>query len=57
MFRVLCLAASLCGMMFIVMPLSTVLEARDFMVVAIGFGLLLFGVFFAIGSVANKDRK
>ena len=48
---------SVCGMAFIVMSLALSLQQPEFVMAAIGFGLLVIGVFFAIESVARSDKE
>jgi len=48
---------SVCGMMFAVMPLATVLRRPDFVTLTVGSGLFLLGVFVAIESVARKNDQ
>ena len=45
---------SVCGMVFVLLPLITVLEREDFVVCAIGFAFLVIGIFFAIETIAKK---
>ena len=44
-------------MAFIVMSLALSLQQPEFVMAAIGFGLLVIGVFFAIESVARSDKE
>ena len=58
MHRRLGFIVSMCGMVFVLLPLATTLQYRDLVVCSVGFGFVLMGVFFAIESVARqKDKK
>lgn len=49
---------SVCGMMFVVLPMLTVLRQPDFVTFAIGAGLLLVGIFAAIEAASKpRDRQ
>lgn len=48
---------SICGMMFVVMPMATVLRQPDFVVFTIGSAFVLLGIFFAMESVAKGVSK
>jgi uncharacterized membrane protein HdeD (DUF308 family) len=50
------LGLSLFGLVMILLPMLNVLSQQDFVVVTVGFGLLLVGIFSAIESVAKRDR-
>ena len=47
---------SICGMVFVLLPLSTVLRQPDFVMCTIGVGFIVIGTFFAIESVARKKK-
>ncbi len=44
---------SICGMAFVMTPLSKVLDQPDFVTAVIGFAFVLIGVFFAIETLAR----
>jgi hypothetical protein len=48
------LVLSAVGTPFVVMPLSNVLATRDFVLLVIGFGFVLVGIFFSIEAVAQR---
>ena len=50
------LVLSACGTPFAVMPMASVLVQRDFILMVIGFGLVLVGIFFSIEAVAQSKR-
>lgn len=54
MHRRLGFVVSLCGMAFVLLPLSRLMERPDFVTATLGFALVIIGVFFALESVAKK---
>lgn len=44
---------SICGMVFVMLPLGGVLGKADFVTAAIGFAFVIIGIFFAIESLAR----
>jgi hypothetical protein len=58
MHRRLAFGVSICGMVFVLVSLVTVLQQPEFVLCCVGLAFLLLGVFFAIESVAkSKDQK
>ena len=51
------LVLSACGLPFAIMPLSSVLPQRDFVISVIGFGFVLVGIFFSIEALAKHQQK
>lgn len=45
---------SLCGMVFVLLPLAPLLRQPDFVVCTIGFAFVILGIFFALGTGARK---
>ena len=54
MLRRLAFLVTMCGMVLVLFPLMTVLARRDFVSAAVGFGLVLIGIFAAIESTVPK---
>lgn len=48
---------SVCGMGLAILPLATVLRQPDFVTAAVGFGLMVLGVFVAIEAVARQSAR
>lgn len=44
---------SICGMVFVMLPLGGVLGKADFVTAVIGFAFVIIGIFFAIESLAR----
>ncbi len=54
MARRLGFVVSLCGMAFVLLPLSRLMERPDFVISTIGFTITILGIFFALESLAKK---
>ena len=47
---------SLCGVVFVMLPLSTVFRQPEVVTAAVGFMLIIVGTFFAVESVARHKK-